>query len=144
MRKIIAATFVSLDGIMQAPGGPKRIRSAASSSAAGPSIILTRSRGGNGTCSPNRSTCCSAAGPTTSSPRIGRTEGCDSGCLQPGDQICGDASARHPRLAEHAMALTRYRRDLAPVEPGRRPDLLIQGSATDQTCSRNGLIDEIS
>lgn len=37
MRKIIASTFLSLDGVMQAPGGPeRRTRGAASSSAAGP------------------------------------------------------------------------------------------------------------
>ena len=35
MRKIIVGAQVSMDGVMQAPGGPGRIRPRASSSAAG-------------------------------------------------------------------------------------------------------------
>ena len=35
MRKVIIGAFVSLDGAMQAPGGPKRIQREASSWAAG-------------------------------------------------------------------------------------------------------------
>ncbi|MBB3393242.1 hypothetical protein FHT82_006035 [Rhizobium sp. BK275] len=35
MRKIIASTFVSLDGVMQAPGGPDEDPSTVSNSVAG-------------------------------------------------------------------------------------------------------------
>lgn len=36
MRQIIASAFVSLDGVMQAPGGPDEDRSGGFRSAAGP------------------------------------------------------------------------------------------------------------
>ena len=45
MRKIVGAAFVSLDGVMQAPGGPRRIRPAVSSMAAGCRRSSTRTSG---------------------------------------------------------------------------------------------------
>jgi hypothetical protein len=39
MRKIVANTFVTLDGVMQAPGGLKKIPRGASSTEAGQSTI---------------------------------------------------------------------------------------------------------
>lgn len=43
MRKIVVLTFVSLDGVMQAPGGPEEDLLVALSTAAGPFLTLTNS-----------------------------------------------------------------------------------------------------
>ena len=62
MRKIIAGTFMSIDGVMQAPGGPEgRTRPAASPVAAGPSISWDDAHGWRRSASrwQIRSTCCS-------------------------------------------------------------------------------------
>ena len=75
MRKIIVATFTSLDGVMQAPGGPQEDPTAASRLAAGPPPTSTRRSALPWVkSSAGPSTCCLAARPTTSSRRTGPDE----------------------------------------------------------------------
>ena len=44
MRKLTVAAFVSLDGVMQAPGGPQETPGTASRTAAGPGRLERRAK----------------------------------------------------------------------------------------------------
>src|SRR5438309_3040165 len=71
MGQLIVSEFVTLDGVMQARGGPEEDR-AASSTAAGRRLSPTRSRAASSPGTSSEWTPCSwVARPTTSSPRAG-------------------------------------------------------------------------
>ena len=72
MRKLIVNTMLSLDGVMQLPGGPDETRPADSSLGGWGATYVDEemmSRVAQSACT----SCCSAAGPTRSSPRTGPT-----------------------------------------------------------------------
>jgi hypothetical protein len=72
MRKVIVTEFMSLDGVVQAPGGETRTQAAGSSTAAGTSSTSTTSpRRACWRTSSRPAASCSGAAPTRSSPRIG-------------------------------------------------------------------------
>ena len=75
MRKIIVATFVSLDGVMQAPGGPEEDPTGGFKFGGWAAPHFDEALGAAmGEIFGHRSTCCSAARPTTSSPPTGPTQ----------------------------------------------------------------------
>ena len=75
MRKVIVGAMVSMDGVMQAPGGPEEdptggFKFGGWTASLGNDPVFDEN---SGSCSASRSTCCSGAAPTISSPRIGPT-----------------------------------------------------------------------
>jgi hypothetical protein len=94
MRKVVAAVFVSLDGVMQAPGGPEEDLSGGFKFGGWTAPYWDDATGAEiGEEFSTPSPFCSAAGPTAS---------------QLGNQVRRDAFARHPLVEEQQVA--RYRR----------------------------------
>ena len=74
MRKLTGAVFQSLDGVMQAPGGPEEDPTSDFRFGGWVQPLLGRQTWARSKRSSWASTtCCSASGPTTSSPPTGRT-----------------------------------------------------------------------
>ncbi len=88
MRQVVAVTQLPLDGVMQAPGGPKKTRAAASGPEVGRSRTSTRSSERRWKRpSRSRSSSCSAGGRTRSSPRTGPTPRADRRCLEQREEV---------------------------------------------------------
>ena len=73
MRKLTGAVFMSLDGVMQAPGGPEEDPTSGFRFGGWALPLLGRTAAVRRASSWAITTCCSASGPTTSSPLTGRT-----------------------------------------------------------------------
>jgi len=72
MRKITGGVFMSLDGVVQAPGGPTEDYTGGLTKAAGCSDTMTTAFSRpSGNCSRVSSTCCSGGGPMTFSLHTG-------------------------------------------------------------------------
>ena len=134
MRRIVGGVFQSLDGVMQAPGGPSE------DPTGGFDLwrldVPVRRRGGRRgdrrAASTASTTCCSAAGPTTSSPPSGPIDdgdedGSDRRGVQPRREIRADRDGDQPLDWENSHRL----RDIdavAALKASDGPDLVIQGS----------------
>ena len=149
MRRIVVATFTSLDGVMQAPGGPQEDPTGGFTLGGWTAPISTkRSALPSARSSAGPSICCSAARPTTSSRRTGPTSPIrrpDRSGLQPGDQVRRLALQPQAGLAEQPVAGPRHRRLAQELKGEDGPDLLVQGSSDLlQTLWKEGLVDELS
>ena len=131
MRRVVARLFASLDGVMQAPGGPEEDPTGGFRlwRLVVPAIGTRRWASRWATASPGRSTCCSAARPRRFSPPTGPiTEG-GRRPVQRHHQICRHLVGRAARLGEQREARGRRADGVARLKQDDGPDLLTQGSA---------------
>ena len=135
MRNLAVNTFMSLDGVMQAPGGPDEDPTGGFTHGGWARQLLRRRDDGAGAPSPAPTSCCSAAGPTRSSRRTGRTTRARSptSSTAPASTSPRRRSTRvewnnstliSGDVAEYVAALKRpgRPRDPGPRQPGPDPD----------------------
>ena len=144
MRKLLVNTFLTLDGVMQAPGGPEEDDSGGFA-LGGWSVNYWDDRWashGRGDGPP--STCSSADGPTRSWPGSGRTRTEAEGAKPLNDATKYVASRDRPALTWDGSVLIEgdVAEGIAELKHQDGPELQVHGSGNlIQTLMRNGLVD---
>ena len=128
MRKIIGAAFVSLDGVMQAPGGPSEDPTGGFRYGGWTPAVCDEEIGRGNRQAVRRpiTTCCSAAAPTTSSPLTGPYAGRSDRTSAIRSTPAPNMSLTQRRPAAglgEQRRVRRHRRRVAAIKQGEGPRL---------------------